>query len=51
MLIHTDEKPLRCDWEGCGKTFRQQSALSESFLPAPIHVTYPSTPVKEVSHY
>ncbi|OIW35167.1 hypothetical protein CONLIGDRAFT_665807 [Coniochaeta ligniaria NRRL 30616] len=28
MLIHSDEKPLRCDWEGCGKTFRQQSALT-----------------------
>ena len=32
-LIHGNERPLKCDYPGCGKTFRQQSALSKSLLP------------------
>jgi hypothetical protein len=30
ILIHSDERPLVCDYEGCGARFRQQSALSKS---------------------
>jgi uncharacterized Zn-finger protein len=43
MLIHSNKKPLRCDFPDCGKTFRQQSALSETPFPFP-SLTFPSLP-------
>lgn len=29
MRTHTNETPWVCPWEGCGKKFKQQSALSK----------------------
>lgn len=37
-LIHTNEKPLVCNWPGCDQTFRQQSALSMSPFPTLFHL-------------